>query len=179
MAAGLTLVLALPAFADPITGGCTVSATSDIDGTNVTDATSANPFDVDLAGNLSWTANSAGPIKNHTWVISSSIGGIPVTLASGGDPNDAGTTTSTGAESIPDLMAGLEESGGWPATVRPLLGELTGIFQVSGSIAGEGGSCSGSGWIRVSGLGGVGLGAAAAAAIGALLMVSAGRARKG
>jgi hypothetical protein len=179
IAAALTLVLALPASADSITGGCTVNASSDVDSTNVTDATSNDPFEIDPAGSLSWTANSAGPIKNHTWAISTEVGGIPVRLAQGGDPNDDGTVTSTGEESIPGLIAMLEEKGSWPATVAPLLSELSGIYKVSGSISGEGGSCSGVAWVRLGGFGGIGLGGAAAAAIGALLMISAGRAPKG
>jgi hypothetical protein len=167
----LTLAGASPALADPISGGCTVDAQSDVDATNVTDATRTNPFDVDPAGNLTWIANSPGPIKNHTWSITIDIGGVPVPVAQGGDPNDAGTTTSTGDESIPELIEGL------PDAVQPLLTQLTGIYQVSGDINGEGGSCSGSGWVRVTGFRGIGLGAAAFAIVGALLMISGGRPR--
>ena len=139
--------LAMSAGAQSLEGGCTVNATSDLDQTTMTDATRGNPFEVDPEGTISWVATSPGPIMDHTWVINVDIGGFGVPVARGGDPNTAGTETSEGERSIPELVEDAEASG---VPNAQLLGSLRGIYRVFGSIEGTA-SCSGDGYVLIVG----------------------------
>lgn len=174
----LTLMgLAVSASAQSLKGGCTVDATSDLDQTTMTDATRDNPFEVDPEGSISWVANSPGPIMDHTWVINVDVGGFGVPVARGGDPNTAGTQTSEGERSIPELVEDAEASG---VPNAQLLGSLRGIYRVFGSIEGTA-SCSGDGYVLIVGnplteL--VGQIAAALALVGAGMVFGAGVKKK-
>jgi hypothetical protein len=179
VAAGALLVLgALPAAAQSLEGGCTVSATSDVDSTTVVDATRSDPFAIDPEGSISWQATSPGAITDHTWSIAVEIGGLEVTVAEGSDPNAAGTTVSEGSRSIPELLDRVSAGVG-----KALLENVSGIFHVSGSISGQGaGPCSGDGWVEIEGgvlSGLLGQVAAGVAGLGALLTLVAGVGKKG
>jgi hypothetical protein len=136
------LILLLPASASafPLTS-CTLDLTSlDKDGNvidNATaggaDSTQADPFVVDWDGSVVWTGTMGSQvIKDHSWGVS--VFNIPTPL-SGGDPNEGGDTDGDGTVQVGENL--------------PF--ELTGLFFVSGQIAGTGGSCAGSGWMKLNG----------------------------
>lgn len=143
-AAALLVLPALPAVAGTLDGGCKVDATSDFDTTNVLDATRSDPFLIDPGGSVSWVATSPGAIQNHEWKVGVKVLGISVQLFSGGDANSAGTQESKGSKSIPEEIARISNSQtSW------ILNNLGGVIEVFGSIDGDGGSCSGSGFISL------------------------------
>lgn len=136
------LILLVPASASafPLTN-CTLTLTSlDANGNQVgtatagaADATQADPLQVEWNGTVEWAGTQGSQvIKDHHWSVS--IFNIPSPL-SGGDPNTAGKTDGSGTEQV-----GLN-----------LPFRFTGLFFVSGSILGTGGSCSGSGWMKLNG----------------------------
>jgi hypothetical protein len=136
------LILLLPASAAafPLTN-CTLSLTSlDAGGATIdtatvgaADGTQENPFLVDWDGTVEWTGTmGALVIKDHRWSVS--VFNLPTPL-SGGDPNEDGDTDGDGTVEVGENL--------------PF--EITGLFFVSGSISGDGGSCEGSGWMRLRG----------------------------
>jgi hypothetical protein len=136
----LILLLPTAAGAFPLTN-CTLELTSlDASGNTIAtakaganDATQESPLLVDFDGKVQWTGTQGSQvIKNHTWGVS--IFNIPTPL-SGGDPNTAGKSDGDGTVQV---------GANLPFRV-------TGLFYVSGSIAGTGGSCAGSGWMRLRG----------------------------
>jgi len=127
-----------------INGGCTVQAESSVDTTTVTDTTRQDPFQVDPEGSLSWTATSPAPITDHLWEIYVDVGGFPVVIASNDEPepNTDEDTENTGE--VADLSA-------YIADVSDFTGlELDGVFEVGGSIEGEGGACDGFGFVELT-----------------------------
>lgn len=163
-------------WAQSLDGGCTVSATSDLDSTTMLDATREDPFEIDPDGTISWNATSTQPITNHTWVIYSDVGGFGVPVARGGEPNTAGTLTSIGTRSIPEELAEAQAEG---VPNARLLGSMRGIYRVYGDISGSS-SCSGEAYVLLRGnplteL--VGQVALAIAVLGALLVVGGGVAK--
>lgn len=136
----LSLVLASGAAAAELSEFCFVEAQSFAAGDEPIDfmaapgagGTLADPFDVELAGGVEWIAASQGPITNHNWRVH--VYGVPIMF--GGDENEEEDTEADGAVGVGEALAGIP---------------ITGLFQVSGSIEGEGGSCSGSAWIRLLG----------------------------
>lgn len=97
------------------------------------DATQADPFVVDWDGTVDWTGTMGSlVIKNHSWHVD--VFGVPTPLR-GNDPNDAGTTGSSDTVRV--------------SANAPF--RFTGLFYVSGEISGDGGSCTGSGWLRMEG----------------------------
>ena len=170
--------LAVSAGAQSLEGGCSVNAVSDLDETTMTDATRGNPCEVDPEGSISWVASSPSPIMDHTWVINVDIGGFGLPVARGGDPNTAGTQTSEGERSIPELIEDAEASG---VPNAQLLGSLRGIYRVFGSIEGTA-SCSGDGYVLIVGsplteL--VGQVAAGMTVVGAGMVIGSGVKKKG
>lgn len=171
----MVMGIAAPAWAQSLDGGCTVIANSGVDATTVLDATQDDPFDVDPAGTLSWEATSPGPIMNHAWQIWVDVGGFPVPLASGGDPNDDGDQISEGSTDVVPALGRITDQTGIPVDT------LRGIYLVGGEISGEGGECSGDAYFRILGgfldslLGQIGLGAAI---VGLIMFLSAGVAKK-
>lgn len=136
------LILLLPASASafPLTK-CTLTLTSlDAGGTQIDtatagadDATQSDPLLVDFDGTVAWSGTMGSQtITNHHWSVS--IFNIPTPL-SGGDANAGGKKDGSGTE---DVGANL-----------PF--KLVGLFYVSGSIAGTGGDCAGSGWMKLNG----------------------------
>jgi hypothetical protein len=136
------LILLLPATASafPLTN-CTLDLRSldahgNVLGTataGADDATQANPLPVDFDGTVAWAGTMGSQvIKDHHWSVS--IFNLPSPL-SGGDPNAGGKTDGAGTEQV-----GLN-----------LPFKLVGLFYVSGQIAGTGGDCAGSGWMRLNG----------------------------
>jgi len=175
--AGIVGVVASVAMAQSLEGGCTVTATSELDSTAMTDATRSNPFNIDAEGTISWNATSPAAIMNHTWVINVDIGGFAVPVAKGGDPNTAGTLTSIDTKSIPDLVQMAKDQG---VAGAELLGGLRGIYRVFGNITGTS-ACSGDAYVNIKGnpLGETpGQVAAGVAAVGAILTAVSGVAKK-
>lgn len=164
------LVLAGPALAaDPaeasITGPCTLGALSEdgaggeldeLRGPGVADP--LNPFDVAGDGRVAWTGT--GPAIT-TGTYSVSVYGVPLPFLSGDVDNPEGRTEADGVLVIGDIL--------------PI--DVVGTFEVSGSISGEGGSCSGSAWVRLDGEpltsipGLVGIGAAVIGLLGVLASI--------
>jgi hypothetical protein len=136
------LVLLLPASAGafPLTD-CTLNLTSvGGDGKNLDtatgggkDSTRADPFQVDWDGTVEWTGTTGTKvIKDSSWAVS--VFSIPTPL-SGTEANEDGDKNGDGTVEV--------------GVNLPL--PVTGLFYVSGSIAGDGGSCEGSGWMRLVG----------------------------
>jgi len=138
----LLLALAVPVLAaEPagatLTEGCTISATStdangDELGTLTGPAASSPdvPFVVDRKGKVAWQG-SAPLITSGTYGLS--VFGLPIW---GGEfTNDEGKTSADGTVTVADVL--------------PV--DLVGLFQVSGSVKGEGGACEGSAWVKLAG----------------------------
>ena len=127
-----------------IRGGCTVEAVSSVDSTTVTDTTRQDPFQVDPDGSLSWTTTSPSPITDHLWEIYVDVGGFPVVIASNdeAEPNTDEDTENTGE--VADLSAYIADVSDYAGL------ELDGVFEVGGSIEGEGGACEGFGFVELT-----------------------------
>ncbi len=126
-----------------LNGGCRVQAQSDVDSTMVTDTSRGDPFDIDPDGGLDWAAMSPGAIMDHTWKIHVQVGGFNVPIASGGDPNEGGSTINE--DQIDDLTSYIQ-------TVTFATGqELRGTFIVGGDISVQSGVvCDGFGFVRLT-----------------------------
>lgn len=127
-----------------VNGGCTVQADSSVDSTVVTDTSRQDPFQIDPEGSLSWVAASPAPIINHLWEIYVDVGGFPVVVASNdeAEPNTNEDTENTGE--VADISA-------YVAKVSNYAGlELDGVFEVGGSIEGDGGACEGFGFVELT-----------------------------
>lgn len=119
--------------------GCSGSGTSLNSGGNaIQSATAPNPPSsesrpllVDPRGTVSYSGRSGSVITNHSWQIK--VDGI--TVKSGGSPNAARKTVNQGTVKVKDYL--------------PF--KMTGLFYVSGSITGSGGTCTGSVWVKVTG----------------------------
>jgi hypothetical protein len=97
------------------------------------DSTQTDPFQVDWDGTVQWTGTTGTQvIKDSSWGVS--VFGIPTPL-SGNETNEEGTVDGDGTVDV-----------GVNLPFR-----VTGLFFVSGSISGTGGSCAGSGWMRLIG----------------------------
>ena len=136
------LILLVPsgAGAFPLTN-CTLELTS-VDGAGLpldtaiagaADSTQADPFQVDWEGTVEWAGTTGSQvIKDSNWGVS--VFGIPTPL-SGSEANEDGTVDGDGTVDV--------------GVNLPL--RMTGLFFVSGSTSGSGGSCAGSGWMRLIG----------------------------
>jgi hypothetical protein len=133
------LVIAAPVAAFPLTN-CTLGANglaadgSTIDSvkSGAADATQDAPFLVDWDGTVTYDGTSQIELKNNSWHVD--VFGIPTTLQ-GGDANTADTRDGNGTVSVSDNA--------------PF--KFTGLYFVSGSITGSGGTCTGSGWLKLTG----------------------------
>jgi hypothetical protein len=146
-----------------IKGQCTVLAMSgdaagvtfdELEGPASSDP--GNPFDVDPKGRVAWTGT--GPaITEGTYSLA--IYGLPVW--SGRVDNPGARTSADGSLELGDIL--------------PI--DVVGLIEVTGSVSGTGGSCSGSAWIRIGGEpltsipGMVGIGAAIIGLLGVLTAV--------
>jgi len=136
----LILPLLLPASvsAFPLTT-CTLTVTStDASGKTIAtatggadDATQTNPLLVDWDGTVHGTSG-ANAIKNNSWHVDVFM--VPSPLR-GGDANDKGNKVGDGTTSV---------RGNAPF-------QFTGLYYVSGEFRGDGGSCAGSGWFKLTG----------------------------
>ena len=133
------LILAAPAAAFPLTN-CTLQATGlAADGSTIgsiqsgaDDATQDHPFLVDWDGNVAYKGSAQIEMKDNTWHVD--VFGIPTPL-SGGSPNTADDRDGSGTVGV---------SGNAPF-------KITGLYYVSGSLTGSGGTCTGSGWFKLTG----------------------------
>jgi hypothetical protein len=139
MAALSLLIWAAPAAAFPLTN-CTLQAASlKADGSaldsiagGAIDATQEDPFIVDWDGTITYQGGSDIEMKNNTWSVS--VFNIPTPL-SGGDDNPEDNRTGSGT-------VGVSENAPF---------RITGLYYVAGALTGSGGTCSGSGWFKLSG----------------------------
>ena len=127
-----------------LNGGCTVQADSSVDSTVVTDTSRQDPFQIDPNGSLSWVAASPAPITDHLWEIYVDVGGFPVVVASNdeAEPNTDEDTENTGE--VSDVSAYVAEVSDYAGL------ELDGVFEVGGSIEGDGGACDGFGFVELT-----------------------------
>jgi hypothetical protein len=133
------------AFAQPVSAfpliGCTLTVSSTnargeaLDSASSGDASGTfdDPFSVDFAGTVHYEGRTDTLIKNHRHQVS--VYGIPIPTLTGSDPNDEEDTEGSDDLSVAGA-SGLR---------------VTGLYFVSGFLVGEGGSCSGSGWVRLEG----------------------------
>lgn len=107
-----------------LNGGCIVTAVSDVDDTSVTDTSRGAPFVIDGDGGLTWIATSLIPFMDYDWEIYVVLGGFPVVLDDGTEPNEAGSQVNGGdVGSVRsyaaergidiDLLVGVYEVGGF------------------------------------------------------------------
>jgi hypothetical protein len=149
--AGLVVVLATLGVSGPASAGidgCSGSAQSrDADGDVVDEVTAAggrlidgdgkpvftaaNPFEVENDGTVDYDGQTDDVITDHTW----SLEVLGVSVASGGSPN-------ADREQRSEDTFDLDEELPFP---------ITGLVKVEGEISGRGGSCSGSGYVKVGG----------------------------
>lgn len=122
-------------------GGCTASASSEVDAIPGPEATSkSDPFDLLPDGTLSWEGTTPGPITDHSWVIWVDVAGFEYQAATGGSPNDGKSQAESGVvvlESYANDIAGILGSS-----------EIGGVYAVGGWIDGTGGYCEGMGFVR-------------------------------
>ncbi len=145
----LLLVLARPVqAADPagaeLTGGCRIQATStDAAGkqlhqvTGPGSASADNPFRVDPKGSITWSGE-APLIRSGSYSVGVKI---DLLVSSITVPVQGGTFTNTDLETSASGTFDLSGVGGL----------VVGTWPVAGSISGDGGACSGSGWVRIEG----------------------------
>jgi len=139
LAAGLCALVAAPAGAVSLDGGCQGQGTSlEADGSQIMTATapsaepgtSGNPVLVDYDGTVQYSGS--GPLMlNHHWEVK--VFGI--TVKSGGAKNGTHQTSTSGTAVVKDYL--------------PF--KITGLYYVSGGISGEGGACSGSAYFKLIG----------------------------
>ena len=120
-----------------LTGGCTLQMTStDAQGGALGSASGpgtaspSNPFLVDPRGRVEWTA-TAPAITNATYSVS--VYSIPI--LSGDFANESGGSAASGTLDLSEI---------------PPLSQLAGIVYVSGSVTGDGGTCSGAAWVKLN-----------------------------
>lgn len=121
-----------------LNGGCTVTASSDLDSTTVTDTSRSDPFEIDPDGGLTWEATSPEAFMDYDWEIHAIVGGIPVPIESDTEPNEDGDVENGGE--VPDV-------GEFAAARGVNIDLYTGVYQVGGSAA----TCDGFGFVRVLG----------------------------
>jgi len=96
------------------------------------DSSQTNPFQVDWAGQVHWVGRTTATITNNSWHVDVFM--LPTPLR-GGDANSRSNKIGDG-----DIEVG---------TNLPF--RFTGLYYVSGEFSGTGGSCAGSGWVRMIG----------------------------
>jgi hypothetical protein len=143
-----------------LNGGCTITASSDLDTTTVTDTTRGDPFQISESGSLAWTAASPEVFEDYEWNIDVVLGGFALNLASGTEPNGAGDLEN--GNDVADIGVFAAERG-------IDLGFYSGVYEVRGSA----GTCDGFGFVRIVG-DGLDVVAVIAWAVLALLLVILG-----
>jgi hypothetical protein len=121
--------------------GCTLAISSlDADGVAMdsangggSDASRQSPLRVHWNGTIIWSgATGDQAIRGTSWHVE--VFGLPTPLR-GGDQNEDGDSSGEGTIRISEAV--------------PF--RFTGLFHVSGQLRGEGGTCTGDGWVRVVG----------------------------
>jgi hypothetical protein len=121
--------------------GCTLAVTSQDESgapldsavSGETDARQATPLLARWDGPISWSGDTgAQVIRATSWHVD--VFGLPTPLR-GGDANDDGDTSGDDSTRVSETV--------------PF--RFTGLFHVTGQLRGEGGTCSGAGWVRVLG----------------------------
>jgi hypothetical protein len=133
----LALAAAPPVVAFELTG-CQLSVqSSDDNGATIGSAsgpgaggTLADPFLVHPLGIVHYDGRTDTVIMDHTWHVD--VYGIPI--LTGGHDNSGGDTEDVGDVSVAQYAAD----------------RLAGLYYVSGALAGTGGSCTGSGWVKLT-----------------------------
>ena len=133
------LFLAAPVAAFPLTN-CTLQANSLAAGgaalDSITggapDATQADPFLVDWDGTITYVGGSNIAMVNNKWGVTVFMFPTPL---QGGDDNPEDTRTGDGTVGV--------------SANAPF--RFTGLYYVSGSLTGSGGTCTGSGWFKLTG----------------------------
>jgi hypothetical protein len=167
----LLLTLVIPVSAFPLTtctlslesrdaSGAAIDSARDGDGS----ASQSDPLRVTWDGSVAWDGSTGSAvITNHSWSVN--VFNIPTPLR-GSDPNTGGDTTGAGTVDV-----------GRNSPVP----RFAGLFYINGSLAGDGGSCAGSGWLLVEGdpVGTIPwIASVVVAAIGALLLLGSLRHRR-
>lgn len=133
------LVLAAPVAAFPLTN-CTLQANSlaaggaaldSIEG-GAADATQEKPFLVDWDGTITYSGGSNIAMLDNTWGVN--VFTFPTPLQ-GGDDNPEDNRTGSGTVGV--------------SANAPF--RITGLYYVSGALTGSGGTCTGSGWFKLTG----------------------------
>jgi hypothetical protein len=119
-------------------GGCTVTADSGQDGTNVTDTSRSDPFIVDTDGPLAWSATSPEVFADYPWHLDVIVGGFGIPIDSGTEANSAGEVENGG--DVADVGAYASERG-------IDLDLYRGVYEVGGAAA----SCDGLGFVQIEG----------------------------
>lgn len=94
--------------------------------------TQSKPLPIDMAGSVAWRGSTNSTITSGTW----SVGAMGMTVLSGSFDNSDGMTSAEGVQSMSAL----------PSQFGSLLSSSM-VVPVSGSIVGDGGSCTASGYI--------------------------------
>jgi hypothetical protein len=139
LTAAVLLAAAAPAAAFPLTT-CQLSLISkdangaDLDSaqSGANDATQSDPILVDWGGTVDYTGTTTSVIRNYSYQVY--VLGIPTPLRGAG-ANDEGDVEGGGTVGV--------------STNAPF--RVTGLFKVTGTYEGEGGSCAGSGWFKLTG----------------------------
>lgn len=138
-AAFAVVLLAAPADAAQLTGGCAGSAVSfDSDGVELDEVvapgdggTSKRPFDVDPDGTVEYEGSTPVAFHDHSWHVDV----MGITVKDGGSENNDDQQASDGVVEVADYL--------------PF--DAVGLFKVSGGIDAAEGSCDGSMWVKVAG----------------------------
>ena len=88
------------------------------------------PLLVHPLGIVQYAGRTQSVIQDHGWHVD--VYGVPI--LSGGHPNAGGETTGSGQVAVAQYP----------------LDRMAGLYPVSGTIAGRGGSCVGSGWVKLT-----------------------------
>lgn len=113
-----------------LNGGCSVSASSPLDSTVITDTSRGDPFSLDPDGGISWTGSSPTVFQDFEWEVWVDFAGFEIVLEDGFEENDDADTTTSGSEAN---VTAYGEAQGIP------MDELRGVFIVGGFAA----SCDG------------------------------------
>jgi hypothetical protein len=139
LTAGLLIAVAAPVAAFPLSTCELALVSTDAAGTQVdaaqsgaNDSTQADPFLVDWDGSVQYAGTTTNVVKNYNYQVF--VLGIPTPIR-GGDANDDENVDGEGTVKVSSNM--------------PF--RVTGLFKVSGTYEGEGGSCNGSGWFKLTG----------------------------
>lgn len=162
---GLGVVLPAAAALAADATGCSGSVTSMMaDGSELDSATApgaggtaSDPLVIDPAGSVAWEGSTDSVITNGTWAVR--VGGVQV--KSGTADNAEGKTSASGTVDLADTLAPVQ----W-------ILQTNAKVPVDGELTGQGGTCTGSGYVAGTGAGTftspVFLGGAALAGLGVI-----------